>query len=185
VPTDFCDQIGEARRVLRWLAGASDEIPVDCDKRGRFIGARDDYARTDDDIRQARDLAQRGLGASGLPEPMDPADARNPWRWDPEWMNAAWLRGVRDLLDWVAGDRVNSPVCGRVTKLPPLYELEFEDEAADEVVKQGRPGGNPVNLGDHPPQYGEAIQATICWLRGEITTPPVGSDGRSPYMGDQ
>ena len=42
VPADFCDQLRETRGVLAWLAGSSDEIPVDDDKRGRFIGARDD-----------------------------------------------------------------------------------------------------------------------------------------------
>ena len=47
VPADFCDQLGEARHILTWLAGATDEIPVDDEHRGRFIGARDDYARTD------------------------------------------------------------------------------------------------------------------------------------------
>ena len=44
VPTDFCDQLREARHILRWLIGDTDEIPVDDDNRGRFIGARDDYA---------------------------------------------------------------------------------------------------------------------------------------------
>ena len=111
MPADFCDQLGEARHILAWLVGDTDEIPVDDDNRGRFIGARDDYARTDEDIRQVRDHARRGLETFDLPEPMDPADARNPWRWDASWMNAAWLRGVRDLLDWVLGERAASPLC--------------------------------------------------------------------------
>src|ERR1035438_4243665 len=75
VPSDYSDQLGEARRVLSWLVGESDEIPVDDDNRGRFIGARDDYAHTDDDIRQVRDHARRGLETCDLPDPMDPADA--------------------------------------------------------------------------------------------------------------
>ena len=78
VPTDFCDQLGEARHILRWLIGDTDEIPVDDDNRGRFIGARDDYARTDEQIRQVRDRARRGLEAFDLPDPMDPADAQQP-----------------------------------------------------------------------------------------------------------
>ena len=41
VPTDFCDQLREARHILRWLTGETDEIPVDDENRGRFIGARD------------------------------------------------------------------------------------------------------------------------------------------------
>ena len=82
VPSDFCDQLRETRGVLAWLAGGTDEIPVDDDNRGRLIGARDDYARTDDDIRQALDHALLGLKAFDLPEPMSPSDARHPWRWD-------------------------------------------------------------------------------------------------------
>ena len=185
VPTDFCDQIGEARHIMRWLAGSSDEIPVDCGNRGRLIGARGDYARGDDEIRQVRDSAQRGLDAFDFPDPMDPADARNPWRWNPAWMNAAWLRGVRDLLNWVLGDRSDSPLCGRTIQRPALSELDFEDDAADEVARQGRPGGMITDPGAYPPpQYGEGIQATIRWLRGETTTPPLSSSGRSPYATD-
>jgi hypothetical protein len=181
VPTDFCDQIGEVRRLLRWLAGASDDIPVDGDERGQFVGARGDYARTDEEIRQVRDLALRGLETFDLPGPMDPADARNPWLWDPAWMNAAWLRGVRDLLNWVLGDEHVSPLRNRLAVWPPLDYLAYEDEAAEEIARQGHPGGEPVDPEDHPPQYGEAIQATIRWLRGEDTTPPVGRNGCGTY----
>jgi hypothetical protein len=185
VPTDFCDQLREARQILRWLIGDTDEIPVDDDNRGRFIGVRDDYARTDEQIREALDLARRGLEAFDLPDPMNPADAQNPWRWDATWMNAAWLRGVRDLLDWVLGTRVLSPLGQRVANLPTALDLDHEDLTADDVVLQGRPGGVAVNSGTYPPpQYGEAIQATIQWLRGETTVCPVDQDASSPYLPD-
>src|SRR6266496_2589001 len=128
VPTDYCDELREARRVLAWLIGGTDEIPVDDENRGRFIGARDDYARTDADIRQIRDNARRSLDAFDLPEPMDPTDARNPWRWDAAWVNAAWLRGVRDLLDWVLGERPASPLCGRTVGLPAVCDLTHEGD---------------------------------------------------------
>jgi hypothetical protein len=110
VPSSYCDQLGEVRQILAWLAGGTDEIPLDDDNRGRFIGARDDYARSDVDIRRIRDLALCGLEACDLPASMDPGDAGNPWRWSPGWMNAAWLRGVRDLLDWALGDRAAAPL---------------------------------------------------------------------------
>jgi hypothetical protein len=182
VPSDFCDELGEARRVLAWLARATDEIPVDAENRGRFIGARDDYARTDADIRQVRGNACRGLDAFDLPEHMELADAMNPWQWEAGWMNAAWLRGVRDLLDWVLGQRAASPLCGRTVDLPAMYDLTFEDTAADDVVLQGRPGGLPVDPAAFlPPQYGEAIQAAIRWLRGETTTPPADQYGCGAY----
>ena len=185
VPTDFCDQLGEARRVLAWLAGSTDEIPVDDDNRGRFIGARDDYARTDDTIRQVRDYAVRGLLAFDLPDPMDSDDAQHPWRWPANWMNAAWLRGVRDLLTWVLGESTASPLRQRTVGLPTAYDLTYEDAVADDVVTQGRPGGLPVDSPTYPPpQYGEGIQATIRWLRGEDTTPPINNEGCGPYISD-
>ena len=104
VPADFRDQFREARAVLAWLAGGSDEVPVHADNRGRFIGARGDYVRTDDEMRQVRELTRDALRDGDLPEPMSASDARHPWRWEPGWMNAAWLRGVRDVLDWVLGE---------------------------------------------------------------------------------
>jgi len=182
VPSDFCDELGEARRVLAWLAGATDEIPVDDENRGRFIAARDDYARTDADIRQIRDNARFGLTACDLPEHMDPAAAMNPWQWEAGWMNAAWLRGVRDLLGWVLGERAVSPLCGRTVGLPTVYDLTFEDALAGEVVLQGRPDGLPVDPAVFPPpQYGEALQAAIRWLHGETTTPPTDQHGCGAY----
>lgn len=55
---------------------------------------------------------------------------------------------------------------------PNAYDLTYEDAAADDVVTQGCPGGLPVDPSTYPPpQYGEGIQATIRWLRGEDTTP--------------
>jgi hypothetical protein len=183
VPTDFCDQIREARHILCWLIGDTDEIPVDDDNRGRFIDARDDYARTDEQIREVLDLARRGLEAFDLPDLMNPADARNPWRWDATWVNAAWLRGVRDLLDWVIGARGLSPFGQRVTGLPTALDLDYEELTADDVVLQGRPGRVAVNPGTYPPpQYGEAIQAVIHWLRGETTVSPVDQDASGPYL---
>ena len=181
VPSDFCDQIGEVRRLLRWLVGESDEIPVDGDNRGELVGTRGDYARTDEEMREVRDHALHGLEAFDLPESMDPADACNPWRWDLAWMNAAWLRGVRDLLNRVLGDEYVSPLRNRFMVRPPLDNLSIEEEASEEIARQGRPGGEPIDLEDHPPQYGEAIQTTIRWLRGEVTVPPVDRQGCGPY----
>ena len=126
VPSDFCDQVRETRAVLAWLVGGTDEIPVDDDNRGRLVDARGDYARTDEDIRQALDHALLSLKAFDLPEPMSPSDARHPWRWDATWMNAAWLRGVRDILTWVLGETSTSPLCQRTVGMPTTYDLSYE-----------------------------------------------------------
>ena len=37
----------------------------------------------------------------------------------PGWMNAAWLRGVHDLLDWVLGDRPAAPLSDAPPACPP------------------------------------------------------------------
>lgn len=182
VPADFRDQLRETRTVLAWLVGSADEIPVDDDNRGRLIGARGDYARTDDDIRRVVDHALIGLKAGDLPEQMSPSDAKHPWRSDSGWMNAAWLRGVRDTLTWVLGECPTSPLCQRSVGLPTTYDLTYEQAAADPIVMQGRPGGLPVSPATCPaPQYGEGVQATISWLRGETTAPPVDNNGHGPY----
>jgi hypothetical protein len=168
--------------VLLWLTGETDDIPVDDDNRGRLIGARDDYARTDAEIRQVRDRAQRGLDGFDLPDPMDPGEAMDPWRWSAEWMNAAWLRAVRELLGWILGDRPTAPASGRVVSPPTAYDLTYEENIADDIALQGLPGGLTTDPATYPPpQYGEAIQATSRWLRGETTIEPVDDDGNGPY----
>jgi hypothetical protein len=186
VPSDFCDQLRETRAVLAWLVGATDEIPVDIDNRGRFIGARGDYVRTDRDIRQTLDHALLGMKSFDLPEPMSPSDAKHPWRWDAAWMNAAWLRGVRDTLTWVLGETPTSPLRQRTVGLPTTYDLTYEEAAADDIVLQGLPDGRAVDPTAYPPpQYGEGIHATISWLRGETTTPPTDHNGHGPYPFDR
>jgi hypothetical protein len=183
VPTDFCDQLREVRRVLAWLAGETDEIPLDDDNRGQLIGARDDYMRTDTEIRQIRDRALLGIKRRDLPDPMDPADAHRPWTWPAHKMDAAWCRGVRDLLDWVLGERADSPLRGRIVGLPTVTDLTDEDDAAADVVLQGRPAGLRVDPGTYPPpQYGEGLQEAARWLRGESTTPPVDQHGCGAYL---
>jgi len=127
VPTDFCDQLREVRRILAWLAEETDEIPLDTDNRGHLLGARDEYMRTDTEIRKVRDHALLGLKRRDLPDPLDPVDAYRPWTWPADWMDAAWCRGVRDLLDWVLGHRVDSPLGGRIIGLPTVSDLADED----------------------------------------------------------
>jgi hypothetical protein len=183
VPADFRDQLRETRAVLSWLAGASDAIPVDDDGRGRLIGARGDYARTDEDIRLLRERAQLGLKTADLPEPLPSAAARHPWRWSQDWMNASWLHGVADLLGWALGEGAASPLGRPVPGPPSRYELTCEAAAADDVVLQGRPGGLRVDPDRYPPpQYGEGLQAAVRWLRGEATAAPVDAVGRGPYQ---
>jgi hypothetical protein len=65
-------------------------------------------------------------------------------------MNAAWLRGVRDLLTWVLGERDAAPLCNRTVGLPTTYDLTYEEAAGDPVILQGRPGGISVDPVTYP-----------------------------------
>ena len=181
---DTDPQIAAARRVLEWLASNTDEIPLPAGGRGRFVGARDDYARPDQVIREVLSWAQFGLGAGDLPAPMDPLFATRPWQWNASWMDAAWLRGTRDMLAWVAGDRDTAPLSGEIAHLPPLADAMIEYGLAYDVLEQGRPGGQPVQPATYPPpQYGEAVQATCDWLSGALTSPPADRHGHGAYSG--
>ena len=176
-------QIRHARRVLLWLCGDSDEIPLRAGEPGRFVGARGDYARADEEIRRVRDSANLGLQLCDLPDPMDPDDARRPWRWPAAWMNAAWLRGVRDYLTWVLGERPDAPLSRRIIHLPSLDEAVYEYGWATDVAIQGRPDGQPVQPDAYPPpMYGEAIQESADWLEGEVTKSPVDQHGCGAYV---
>ncbi|MGH3393498.1 MAG: hypothetical protein ACRDPO_02295, partial [Streptosporangiaceae bacterium] len=172
VPVDYCDQLAEARRVLAWLVGATDEIPVDRENRGQLIGARDDYARTDSEISQMRDHTRRGIEDRESPDTMHLVGSCRSDPQDTSRLSVAWLQGVRDLLDWVLGDRRDSPLCHRTVGLPTAYELTYEESAATDAEMQGRLG--VVDAAIHrSPQYAQALKATIRWLRGESAVPPV------------
>jgi hypothetical protein len=182
VPTDYFDQLSESRRVLAWLAGSSDEIPVDDDNRGRLIGARDDYARTDHDMRQVREHILAALDACLAPEKVKPpttSDLKNPPTWSGTW----WLHGVCDSLDWILGERPAAPLCHRNVGLPSVSDLLYEESAADQVARQDPLGSIGAHGADcpPPPSYAEAVRATICWVRGETTTPPIDRDGLGAY----
>ena len=181
---DTDQQVSAARRILEWLSGNTDEIPLPTGNRGRFIGARDDYARTDGQIREVLAWARFGLARFDLPDPMDPAVAMRPWQWQASWMDAAWLRGARDMLAWVCGEHDQAPLSGTVIRLPSLADAADEYGYAYDVLDQGRPGGQPVQLAIYPPpQYGEAVQAAYCWLSGERTSPPADRHGHGHYSG--
>lgn len=72
----------QARRIMRWLTGPADAIPLLDPARGRHVGARFYFARTDDEIRRVRDWAQHGLAEHGdLPPYMPSWQAERPWQW--------------------------------------------------------------------------------------------------------
>jgi hypothetical protein len=194
----------QARRVLRWLTGAADAIPLLDLDRGRYVGARLYFARADDELRQVRDWAQIGLGKCDLPATMDRWDAEHPWRWPAGWMDAAWLRGAIAYLDWVLGDTGVTPVTRRQQPVahclhpdPVIiegqremfgvgagrYDIEEEAHLAQLAAQQGRENGGPVRPDiDPPPQWCEAVEQAHDWATGEEAKPPADRHGCGDYV---
>jgi len=199
----------QARRVLRWLTGAADAIPLLDPGRGRHVGARFHFARPDEEIRRVRGWALHGLREHGdLPEHMPVRQAERPWQWPSSWMNTAWLRGTVAYLDWVLGDQPASPLSGQHIPLHPVstlaapeppYTLQelismcgvgcgvanIEEEIMvylDTVVMQGQEGQPPAEPGRYPPpQWGEGVEQAHDWVTGEDSKPPADHHGCGGY----
>jgi hypothetical protein len=198
----------QARRVLRWLTGAADAIPLLDPARGRFVGARFHFARTDVEIRRVRESALRGLREHGdLPDDMPPWQAEQPWQWPSWWMNAAWLRGTIAYLDWVLGDTPIAPLSRQYVPLDPVCSLAERDprvvaalremngvgigipavqqEMVDNlyaVIMQGRENQPPAEPTLYPPpQWGEAVEQAHAWVTGEDAKPPADHHGCGDY----
>jgi hypothetical protein len=199
----------QARRVLRWLTGAADAIPLLDPGRGRHVGARFHFARTDEEIRRVRGWALRGLGEHGdLPGDMPRSRAERPWQWPSSWMNVAWLRGAVAYFDWVLSESAVSPLSCQRSPLDPVATLaapeppydqadlismrgvgcgvaNIEEEMMvylDTVVMQGHEG-QPAAEPDRypPPQWGEGVGQAHDWVTGEDSKPPADEHGCGGY----
>jgi hypothetical protein len=199
----------QARRILRWLTGAADAIPLLDPGRGRYVGARFHFARTDDEIRRVRGWARHGLAEHGdLPENMPSWRAERPWQWPASWMNAAWLHGTVAYLDWILCESPISPLSRQSMPLDPVATLahpeppyaqadlisirgvgcgvaNIEEELMaylDAVVMQGHEGQPPAEPGMYPPpQWGEGVQLAHDWVTGEDSKPPADHHGCGGY----
>jgi hypothetical protein len=199
----------QARRVLRWLTGAADAIPLLDPARGRHVGARFHFARTDEEIRRVRDWARHGLAEHGdLPADMPSWRAERPWQWPASWMNAAWLRGTIAYFNWVLGDTQVSPLSRQPVPLDPVVTLarpeppyaqadlismrgvgcgvaNIEEEmmaSLDAIVMQGHEGQPPAEPSRYPPpQWGDGVQQAHDWVTGEDSKPPADHHGCGAY----
>ena len=199
----------QARRILRWLTGAADAIPLLDPARGLYVGARFHFARTDDEIRRVRSRALHGLAEHGeLPEDMPSSRAERPWQWPASWMNAAWLRGTVAYFDWILGDSALSPLSRQHMPLDPVATLahpeppyaqadliamrgvgcgvaNIEEEMMaylDAVVMQGHEGQPQAEPKRYPPpQWGEGVQQAHDWTTGEDSKPPADHHGCGGY----
>ena len=195
----------QARRVLRWITGAADAVPLLDLNRGQYVGARLYLARTDDQLRQVRGWAGRGLREHGdLPDNISLSQAEHPWRWPKSWMNAAWLRGTIAYLDWILGDQAITPVSGEHKPIQQdphpdpriivgqrrMYGVaagrwDIEDEIyvdANCGMQQGREGQEPAEPERYPPpQWCEAVVQAHDWATGEDAKPPADHHGCGDY----
>ena len=195
--------------MLRWLTGAADAIPLLDPGRGRYVGARFHFARTDEEIRTVRGWALHGLREHGdLPADISLWQAERPWQWPAWWMNAAWLRGAVSYLNWVLGDQDTAPLSAQhrpldlVTTLaapnPPYTQAELIElrgvgfGVADieheimvylaAVTMQGHEGQPPAEPSRYPPpQWGEGVGQAHDWVTGEDLKPPADHHGCGGY----
>ncbi len=193
----------QARRVLRWLTGAADAIPLLDLDRGRYVGARLYFARTDDELRQVRGWAQHGIKQHGdLPPDIPRWKAEQPWQWPKSWFDAAWLRGAIAYLDWILGDTQLTPVSRQpkpvASHLDPRivvgwrenygvaagrYDIDEEIHSyAQSGSWQGRQGNEPAKPSRYPPpQWCEAVEQAHNWATGEDSEPPADHHGCGAY----
>ena len=181
----------QARRVLRWLTGAADAIPLLDPGRGRYVGARFHFARTDEEIRRVRSWAHARPARPWRPARRHPQwQAERPWQWPAWWMNAAWLRGTIAYLNWVLGDqhRNHYPVSeSPSTQGPRRARASYRRPAQDprrgcgavrhrrrectlspDAVMQGHEGQPDAEPDRYPPpQWGEAVEQAHNWVTGE------------------
>jgi hypothetical protein len=134
-------------------------------------------ARSDEDIRRVLALARRGIARYGYGEDLHPDDLAGPWRTSGPWQDNAWLRGVRDLLEWVLGERACGPVTGyrAAGDRPTMMELYGDTPNIDELMLQG--ARRRVEPGWIPPQSAEAMEATLDWLDGTTDEEPARVSG--------
>jgi len=193
----------QARRVLRWLTGAADAIPLLDLDRGRYVGARLYFARTDDELRQVRGWAQHGIRQRGdLPADIPQWQAERPWQWPKPWFDAAWLRGAIAYLDWILGDALVTPVSRQHKPVAPHLDLCFvagwranygvgagrydiDEEIHDYAQSgswQGHEGEEPADPDRYPPpQWCEAVVQAHDWATGEDSQPPADHHGCGAY----
>ena len=154
-------------KVLEWLTGADDKPPTYCRETepGDLVGGRGlivrPYLEIQRMIARARAKLAAGQTSHGL--------------------GADWHQGVIATLAWAGGDRDTPPMahedpteaCAHSPSSGPPgpRDIARERGAAEEHLE---PLG--YKHGDIAFHYADAVAATIRWLYGETTTPPVTDD---------
>jgi hypothetical protein len=174
-----------ARLVLLWLAGVHDVVPLAAPDRGKYVGARLHFARTDADVLQVRTAALNRILAEPVAQPISAAQASHPWTMTAGQMNTFYLNGSLMFLMWVTGDSKSGPLTDQAAAHTPpdTDDVEIELAALGTILAQGRDRDCPAEPRVYPPpQYGEGVDAAFRWLTGEDTRPPVDHHGCGAYF---
>lgn len=165
-----------AAKVLRWLIGEDDRIPVRGDERGELVGGFGDVVRSPEQIGAILALAVVGrerAEAQDLDVNADPDDRRFARR------DVDYLDGVAATLGWVLGKRARAPISPSRSGERTTGDLKRERVHAEDAIERGT---HPWMVDRVPPRwYGEGVKFSITWLLGDSTAPPVDEIGRGSY----
>jgi hypothetical protein len=143
--------------ILEWLTGAYDKPPTYRreTKPGNLVGGRGLIVRPYLEIQRMILMARAKLAAGQTSHSL----------------GADWHQGVIATLEWVLGDRAESPVLGKAGDGPPDGpDIAIEQAEAEERTT------SPLRRTDIPLHFADAVASTCRWLLGGTTQPPVTDD---------
>lgn len=157
-----------AAKVLRWLIGDDDHIPVQGKDLAALVGGFGDVVRSREQIAGVLALAANGQRrAEALISDVnsDPDDRRFARR------DVDYLDGVAATLGWVLGKRARAPISPSRSGELTTGDLKRERVHAEDAIEHDT---HPWMVDRVPPPwYGEGVKASITWLLGDSTAKPV------------
>jgi hypothetical protein len=161
-----------AAKVLRWLIGVDDHVPVPGGSRGALVGGFSEIVRSPEQIRDVLALAtERQRQAAPMAKDID----ANPNGRQRAQQECAYLDGVSATLLGILGDHGEAPISGSRSRERTVRDLKTERVHAIDVIDEARePWTRDRFL---PPWYGAGVKETISWLLGDSTILPVNPSG--------
>lgn len=156
-----------AAKILCWLIGGDDHVPVRGTNVGALVGGFGDIVRTRPQIADVLAAAAEGprqAVAKGRQSSVSPAHRQLAQR------DAEYRIGVAATLEWVIGQRAGAPITSQRRGVLTATDLKAERLHAEDVIKQA---GQPRARDLPHREYGEGVRSTINWLLGDSAIPPV------------
>jgi hypothetical protein len=165
--TDSDGQASQARRILKWLAGALHALPLyggDDFRAARSAG----QARSRADIEQVYFWALLAKLSHPWLDGPPPGTGRNAF---------AWAHGAQELLAWSCGEASQGPLSGRRTYgRPTLREVSVDVSRAMTGISLARRSGDRARVSSL-----ESAMETFLWLVGWNSLPPVDRHGHCAF----